>query len=144
MPECGLQVTALLYLWALPTTVVGLLAALPLLAGGATPRLRAGVIEIAGGRLTAFLARRTKFLAITFGHVVLGVDHATLDRERTHEHAHVRQYEKWGVLLFPLYAAASVIARLRGGDWYWSNAFERQARATENVTPRDAGPSRTA
>lgn len=133
--------SALLYLWPLPATVIGLLAALPLIASGATSRSRAGVIEIAGGRLAGLLARRTKFLAITFGHVVLGLDHATLDRERAHEHAHVRQYERWGALLFPMYAAASLIARLRGGDWYWSNAFEREARAAENVARRGTGSS---
>jgi hypothetical protein len=117
-----------LYLWALPATLVGLLAAAVAVAFGARARVRRGVVEVAGGCLAGALARRSGFLAITFGHVVLGQDHATLDRERAHEHAHVRQYERWGVLLPALYLAASVVEVLRGRHGYWHNRFEREAR----------------
>jgi hypothetical protein len=60
---------------------------------------------------------------------------------RSHEHAHVRQYERWGVLFFPLYAGASVLAWLGAGSPYWHNHFEQQARreAGEDTFTDDAG-----
>jgi hypothetical protein len=68
-----------------------------------------------------------RYRAIAFGHVVLSVDE--LDPETfDHEIEHVRQYERWGVLLWPAYVAASLWARLRGGNAYWDNHFEREAR----------------
>ena len=66
-------------------------------------------------------------LAITFGHVVLGVSHSELAEARDHEHAHVRQYERWGVLFFPLYLGSSGAQLVRGRHPYHDNAFERQA-----------------
>ena len=68
-----------------------------------------------------------RYRAITFGHVVLAIDEldpATLE----HELVHVRQYERWGPLLWPAYLAASIWARMRGGGAYWDNHFERAAR----------------
>ncbi|MFN2587844.1 MAG: hypothetical protein ABR613_06990 [Actinomycetota bacterium] len=68
-----------------------------------------------------------RYRAITFGHVVLCVD----DLDETtfaHELVHVRQYEAWGVLLWPAYLLAALWARLRGGAAYRDNHFERQAR----------------
>ncbi len=50
------------------------------------------------------------------------------DRLLEHELVHVRQYERWGILLWPAYAVASLWAKLRGGDAYRDNHFERQAR----------------
>ena len=119
------------YAWAAPATIVGLALAGIAGAFGATACVRKGVVEVAGGRLTRFVGSSgpLRLIAITFGHVVLGVTHSALERERAHEHAHVRQYERWGVLFFPLYAASSCLAILRGGEAYRSNAFERQARA---------------
>ena len=119
------------YAWASPATFVGL--ALAGIAGvfGATACVRKGVVEVAGGCLTRFVGSSgpLRLIAITFGHVVLGVTHGALERERAHEHAHVRQYERWGVLFFPLYAASSCYELLRGRDPYRGNLFERQARA---------------
>jgi hypothetical protein len=40
---------------------------------------------------------------------------------------HVRQYERWGVLFFPLYAASSLWQLARGRDPYRDNRFEREA-----------------
>jgi len=119
------------YAWASPATLVGLALAGIAGAFGATACVRKGVVEVAGGRLAGFLgsAGPLRPIAITFGHVVLGVTHVVLERERAHEHAHVRQYERWGALFFPLYAASSCYELLRGGDPYRGNAFERQARA---------------
>lgn len=68
-----------------------------------------------------------RYRAITFGHVVLCVDDID-ERLLEHELVHVRQYERWGVLLWPAYAVASVSAKLRGGNAYSDNHFERQAR----------------
>ena len=119
------------YAWASPATFVGLALAGMAGAFGATARVRKGVVEVAGGRLTRFVGSSglLRLIAITFGHVVLGVTHGALERERAHEHAHVRQYERWGVLFFPLYAASSCYELVRGGDPYRGNAFERQASA---------------
>ena len=68
---------------------------------------------------------------VSLGHVVLGVTHTVLERERAHEHAHVRQYERWGPFFLPLYVASSGLALMGGGKPYLDNAFERQARAAQ-------------
>ena len=118
------------YLWAMPATGVGLFFALPAILVGATVRIVDGVVEVAGGRLHRFVLRLpacARFGAITFGHVIIGTDHGVLERARAHEHVHVRQYERWGVLFFPLYAGSSLVQWLRGRDPYWSNCFEREA-----------------
>ena len=120
------------YAWALPATVVGLCVAGLARMGGATVNRVDGVLEVAGGRLGRAVGRlpaRFRFCAITFGHVVVGVDHQALDACRTHEHAHVRQYERWGLLFFPLYASSSLWAAVRGNRPYQDNHFERQARS---------------
>jgi len=126
------------YAWASPATLVGLALAAIAGAFGATARVRKGVVEVAGGRLTRLAGSSGALcpIAITFGHVVLGVTHGALERERAHEHAHVRQYERWGVLFFPLYAASSCYALLRGSDPYRGNAFEREARAAAPIERR--------
>ena len=119
------------YTWASPATAIGLMFALPAICAGAKLRRVDGVLEIADGRLLG-AARgipRFGFVAITFGHVVIGIDDACLGESRAHEHVHVRQYERWGALFFPLYAASSVAQLLRGRDPYRDNAFEREARA---------------
>ena len=126
-------------LWATPASAPGLLLALAALALGASARVVDGVLEVAGGRLARWL-RRSGFVAITFGHVVLGLSHEELARHRVHEHAHVRQYERWGLLFFPLYLGAGLLAWLRHGRPYWHNHFERQARAAE-AEPGANGPS---
>lgn len=123
---------ALRYAWAAPATVVGLAAAALALCTGARARKVDGVLEIDGGRIGNWMrpaAGRLPFAAITFGHVVLGRDRDTLACLRAHEHAHVRQYERWGVLFFPLYLGSSVWQWARGGDAYRDNRFEKEAFA---------------
>jgi hypothetical protein len=131
IPVTTLRPRALLRcLWAAPATAIGLALAGIACLLGATARVEKGVIEVAGGRLASsmgFLPCSMRILAITFGHVVLGVSHSILAQERIHEHAHVRQYERWGVLFFPLYLGSSSAQLLRGRDPYRDNAFERQA-----------------
>lgn len=125
------------YAWAAPASAVGVLFAVPALCAGATIRWVDGVIEVAGGRVDrwiAMLPATVRFAAITFGHVVIGTDHAVLARLRCHEHVHVRQYERWGVLLLPLYCASSAIQWLRGRDPYRDNCFEREAWRLERET----------
>lgn len=123
----------LAYLWAAPVTLLGLvLCAAGVLSGGRA-RAVSGVLEARGG-LVSFLLRRLVPLrggaaAMTLGHVVLGRDEGCLERTRSHERAHVRQCERWGVFFIPAYAGASLLAALRGGHYYRDNAFERDAVA---------------
>ena len=132
--------TLLRYLWASPATFVGLVCAGAAVAGGARARRVDGTIEVAGGHVRDFVMRLPegcRFGAITLGHVIIGLDSHALARSRTHERVHVRQYERWGLLFFPLYAASSLWQLLRGRDPYRDNRFEREAFALERA-PRAA------
>lgn len=118
------------YAWASPATALGLGLSLLAALFGARLRVVNGVIEVAGGRVRELVVRLPKalrFSAITFGHVILGLDHATLGAVRAHEHVHVRQYERWGVLFFALYLASSLWQMIRGRHPYFDNCFEREA-----------------
>lgn len=100
-------------------------------AAGARMRLLDGTLEVGGGRIGAAIARLPQWMqfhAITLGHVIIGVDEAHLAACRAHERVHVRQYERWGVLFFPLYFGSSVLQLVLRRDPYWDNHFERQAR----------------
>lgn len=123
---------ALRYAWAAPCSLVGLLLALAALASGSTARGIEGTLEVAGGRIpqsVSRLPRALRFSAITFGHVILGVSHAALEFHRSHEHVHVRQYERLGILFFPLYCGSSLVQLVRGRNFYLDNRFEREARS---------------
>jgi hypothetical protein len=123
--------TALRYLWALPTTAVGLCLGVPALASGGSLRVVKGVLEFEGGFVTFFLTHGTLLRgganAMTLGHVVLGRNRAALAMTRRHERVHVRQCERWGPLFLPAYGIASVIAWWRGLDPYFDNPFECEA-----------------
>jgi hypothetical protein len=123
-----LAVRLLRYGWALPATLVGATTALVAWALGARVSLLDGLVEVVGGRLGRALARRSRFVAITLGHVVLACDRRSLERCRAHERVHVRQYERFGAAFFVLYAGSSAWQWLRGRDAYLDNAFEREAR----------------
>lgn len=69
---------------------------------------------------------------MTASHVVLGHTHDLLAMHRAHEHVHVREFERWGVLFFPAYLACSAYQWLRGRRLYWDNPFEREAREWES------------
>lgn len=120
---------SLLYLWAAPTTVVGLTAgALTVCSGGRAQR-RSGAVEFHGGFARWFLERRfVAASAMTLGHVILGRDEGALDSCRDHEQAHVRQVERWGGAFLPAYVFASAWAWSRGQHYYLDNWFERDAR----------------
>jgi hypothetical protein len=105
------------YLWALPTTSLGLAC---LAVGAAYGRVGTqvvdGVLELHGGLIEAFLREGTLLpggaSAMTLGHVVLGRNREALQRTRAHERVHVRQCERWGPLFIPAYL---------------DNPFEREA-----------------
>jgi hypothetical protein len=120
------------YFWASPATALGAPFAAVAMCAGATLRRVNGAVEVAGGCLPSILRAfppAAGFVAITFGHLIVGVDHAVLSRVRAHEHVHVRQYERWGVLFFPLYLASSIVQIIRGRRPYRDNVFEREAYA---------------
>ncbi len=119
-------------LWALPVTLIGLLLGLINMLFGGTLRREGIALEATGraARVMLWLFNPVaRIEAITLGHVILACDAATAGRLRSHEHVHVRQTERWGILFPFAYMAASAIARLRGGDAYWDNCFEQEARA---------------
>ncbi len=119
------------YLWASPTTAIGLpFVALAVLTGGGVA-VHTGVIEAHGGAVRWLLRHATLLkggaAAMTLGHVVLGVDADALDSTRTHERVHVRQVERWGPLFLPAYLLASFALFLGRRDAYFDNPFEREA-----------------
>jgi hypothetical protein len=100
---------------------------LGLITGGRARRL-GRVIEFHGGATTWLLEHFPGHpVAMTLGHVVLGVTDAALVGSRSHELVHVRQYERWGPLFIPAYLLCSLMLWLRGKDPYHANPFEREA-----------------
>ncbi|HTL28020.1 MAG TPA: hypothetical protein VL282_02315 [Tepidisphaeraceae bacterium] len=119
------------YLWALPTTMIGLIfVPLAMLTRGGV-HVVSGVIEVHGGAVAVFLRRCTLLpngaSAMTLGHVVLGRDQSLLDATRDHERVHVRQAERWGPFFIPAYLTASLVQWARGKRAYDDNPFEREA-----------------
>jgi hypothetical protein len=120
----------LAYAWAAPSSLVGFLLGVLAWSLGARAHVREGALEFGGGRLGAALSRLPAgwgFSAITFGHVILGLDHATLAECRAHEQVHVRQYERWGPFFIPAYLLSSLTQVIRGRRPYLDNSFEREA-----------------
>ena len=121
---------ALALAWAAPCTLLGLVLAAPaLLLGWARAQRVDGVIEIHLRHAARLTRRCLPFNAITFGHCVLALDGDCLHRLRPHEHAHVRQYERWGPAFLIAYPLASAWQALRGRRAYYDNPFEAEARA---------------
>ena len=122
---------ALRYLWASPTTFVGLVVAFALLRRGHIAVVN-GVVEAHGPLLERALASFTPLAgpadAMTLGHVVLGRNALVLELTRAHERVHVRQYECWGPFFLPAYFLSSAYAAFRGRDPYFDNRFELEAR----------------
>ena len=106
--------------WAAPMTLAGLLVGL---GSGVAPKLRDGVVvfERAGGPTGAVLRSRG-FTASALGHVV--VSRTDLHGDLlVHELAHVRQAERLGPFMAPVYLA--LLARFG----YARHPLERAARA---------------
>jgi hypothetical protein len=116
------------YLWPAPVSAAGLVLSAIALCAGARARRVHGVLEVGGGAAGRWVGRHSHVQAITLGHVVLGVDAQALALWRTHEHAHVAQYERWGAWMLVRYAVTSWQARRQGWDAYVHNALEREAR----------------
>ena len=121
---------ALAYLWAFPTSLLGLFF-LPdaLLTGDA--RWVDGVLEL-HGRVTRFFLSHLPLpgggaSAMTLGHVVIACDAALLDKTRKHERVHVRQCERWGPLFIPAYLLIAAVMKWRGKSAYLDHPFEREA-----------------
>jgi hypothetical protein len=106
--------------------LLGLLLGLALLLFGGSVQRVDGVLEFAWRRRGP--APAFPIAAITFGHVVLGLNRPTLAHWRAHEYVHVRQYERWGLLFFLAYPLSGVWQWCRGRSAYWHNPFEVQAR----------------
>lgn len=131
---CRIIPKLLVYAWAAPNTTLGLLLGLAMLSLGGRVRFIDGVAEFHGGWLGNFFASRPRplcFGAITIGHVILGTCHNELTVLRTHEHVHVRQYERWGVFFLPAYAFSSLWEVCHGRNGYRNNFFERLAYAED-------------
>ena len=116
------------YVWASPTTLVGVTAGFLTLCSGGRVQLRRGALEFHGGFSEWFLRRCAGAAAMTLGHVIIGRDPFCLDSCRDHEQAHVRQAERWGPGFIPAYLLASGWAWARGQHYYLDNWFERDAR----------------
>jgi hypothetical protein len=129
------------YLWASPTTLLGLaLAGLALAGRGRAARV-GGVLEAHGGLAVPLLERLMPgggAVAIALGHVIVARDAASLEQHRAHERVHVRQAERWGPLFVPAYLAAGLWAWLRGGHPYRDNRFEREAERAVLAVTRDS------
>lgn len=125
---------AILLLWAAPCSALGLALALPAWLAGGSVRRRGRVLEVAAcrgaGDAGSPLAR-LPFVAITFGHVVLGASEDVLERWREHERVHVAQYERLGPLFLVAYPLASLGAWAAGRDAYRDNRFEAEAYAAQ-------------
>ncbi len=128
-------------LWVLPVSLCAL-PLLPFAVWRARWRVCDSVLEISSPALAWFLrgpwfrvmSGGEGFAAATIGHVIVARDPQCLDRCRVHEHVHVRQCERWGVLFPLVYVLAGLYAAIKAKHWdayYWNNVFEREARAAE-------------
>ncbi len=122
-------------LWPLPITLIGLILAAVIRATGGRMEKHGIAFEAFGGaasRLLWLMNPWTNIQAITLGHIIIARNSAIAEQLRSHEHVHVRQYERWG-FIFPLaYVAASVVAVFKGGDAYRDNMFEIEAGITKS------------
>ena len=121
----------LIYLWVLPTSLLGLLVALLTIFSGGRARWHSGVLEVQGGFSSYFLRQLVPLpggaSAMTLGHVVIARDQAAHESTREHERVHVRQCERWGPFFVPAYLLSSLYLKVRGRDAYRENPFEREA-----------------
>ena len=116
---------ALRVIWAAPYSLFGALLGLTF----RSRRFTDGVLLCEGATWPRRIGWR--YRAITFGHVVLGVDRLDEGVMR-HELIHVRQYERWGPLFIPAYLIASLIAFVRHRHPYRENPFEIAARGEDH------------
>lgn len=92
---------------------------------------RGGIVEAYGGVVRWLLRGGGLWrggAAMTLGHVILARDAECLARSRSHELAHVRQFERWGPLLLPVYWLVGVWLWCRGCNFYLDHPFEPPPR----------------
>jgi hypothetical protein len=122
----GVSARLLVRLWASPMTLVGLAVGA---ASGVAPRVRDGVLLFAPARgLTGRVIRRRGFAATGLGHVIVSVVEPTPGLW-AHEVVHVRQAERFGPLMIPLYLG--LLAR----HGYAGHPLEMAARLGAAATP---------
>jgi hypothetical protein len=126
-PTKKLALRAILYLWAAPNSMLGMLVGGIGLCCGGGVIVRRGCLEFYGGLSQVLLARLGGVVAMTLGHTVLGQTATGLDLVRDHEQVHVRQYERWGPFFIPAYLSCSTWMWWRGKDAYRDNPFEVEA-----------------
>lgn len=118
------------YFWAGPNTVFAIGMGLLLFARF---RIVDGVVEIHGPAVAWALKRLpVSPLAMTLGHAIFGQDDSALNLTRIHEHVHVRQYARWGMLFVPAYLGCSAWLILKGRNGYLENPFEIEAYAVDD------------
>jgi len=132
----------LLYVWASPGSVIGLIAAILSWCTGGSCRIHTGVLEVSGGFarwvLRNLVLPKGGASAMTLGHVVIAVSRDALNSTRSHERVHVRQYERWGPMFIPAYLACSIWCAIRGRDVYFENPFEKEAFEKEAYAKESA------
>ena len=131
------------WLWASPSTAIGVLLGCGGLASGGRVRAVGRTLEFHGG-LVAWLLRRLArgASAMTLGHVILGQTADVLSRVRSHELVHVRQYERWGPFFLPAYGLCALWLTLRGRNGYWDNPFEVAAYGEDHCGQGELGTDR--
>jgi len=116
------------YVWAGPNSCLGVCVGMLSLCCGGGIVAKGGVVGFTGKLIDAIFERLPiQPIAMTLGHVVLARNRDCFLITLPHEMVHVRQYERWGPLFIPAYLCCSVGVRLRGGDPYRDNPFEREA-----------------
>lgn len=119
-------------IWASPLTAAGWLLAtltrshyvnyyLEVKAGGAR-------VYVGGNVLFQWFFVPRKVVAFTWGGVIIAATLLDAENVIEHELVHFKQARQWGPLLPIAYGAAAIVAMLRGGDAYFDNWFETQAR----------------
>jgi hypothetical protein len=118
-------------IWAFPSSMIGLLFAIPILFLGGKAKWIDWALEVTYRETKGScgkLARTLPFRGIVFGHVILAVTCEELLLIGRHERVHVEQYERWGPLFLIAYGISSLWQLLNGRSAYWDNSFEVQAR----------------
>jgi hypothetical protein len=131
-------------IWALPLSLFGLLLALPVMCfGGRMSLVPALRVTVGHGQMPAVLVRGRvadvmlarhpygAMQAMAIGHVIIADRAAVSRRLLVHELVHVAQAARWGVLFPLVYLGASLRAKRAGGNAYWDNVFEVEARRAE-------------
>ena len=133
------MVKLILVVWAGPNSLIGLTVGFVGLLTGGKVQCRRGCLEFYGGIVEKWL-ERLDVAGMTLGHTILGQTANGLRIVRTHEHVHVRQYERWGPLFLPAYLGWSAWLWWQGKDYYRLNPFEVEAYGIDDPAKRELKP----